>query len=222
VEFGDEDSDIEEPVVSNGEMRNDTSATQVNVLETTIVLKNPSRKPWSFSDVEDLPQNNVPWGEPSQEIMVETPIDVHNPASDIYGGPGANTDNERPGSLSTPKISEPYASNGNLMAGAKYRCFRCKQYKIGVRFVLTQEHRGTSRVFAFRLRRATADNPLPRQTIVPVVRSDTVSKIREGYITRLSSPPLEMLNPTCCRAAEYDPLGTCYAHCSQRHRRRCH
>jgi hypothetical protein len=67
----DEDSDVEEDADRvRGNM--DASATP----RTADAPKNsPFYKPWSFSEVEALLQNNVPWG----EIEVETPMETDHP-----------------------------------------------------------------------------------------------------------------------------------------------
>lgn len=136
-------------------MGDDASATP----RTTNESKNsPFYKPWSFSEVEALPQNNVPWGELPRGIEVETPTETDHPqwrsaaASDAGGhehGATESRSQEPPRGFSAGETSGPSTSNDGSTPAAKYRCRRCKQYKVGVRFVMTQEHRGMRPVFVF-------------------------------------------------------------------------
>jgi hypothetical protein len=136
----------------------------VDDLATSRALKSPSRKPWSFSEVESLPQNNLPWGEPSAEVEapmeMETPVDLGNPelplvsalAASNRRSPGSSVmvtsvDKSERQSL-TVGFSGSYASNDDLSSPGAYQCLRCKQHKVGVRFVMVREHRGAPVFFS--------------------------------------------------------------------------
>ena len=188
----------------------------MSVPEPASALKSsPSRKPWSFSEVESLPQNEIPWNQQSDEADVETPTELPHPQWPLAAARNVDTDTQDGSSVivnGTRRRSSAarVTSNDSLPPAAKYRCLRCKQYKVGVRFVMTREHRGMPQVSCL-VQSTAVDNFLFRQAVVPVMRGYSVPKARKGHVARLSSPPLEMLDPSRCPTAEYGDFGCCPA-----------
>jgi len=146
----DEVSDAEEDANSvRGKLGDDESPTPRTTDDasatprTTDAPKNsPFYKPWSFSEVEALLQNNVPWGELPRGIEVETPTEIDHPQ--WRSAATSNIGAHEHGATVT-RSQEPLRGYSTAM----YRCLRCKRYNVGVRFVITKEHRGMRLVFVF-------------------------------------------------------------------------
>ncbi|KAF8312647.1 hypothetical protein DL93DRAFT_2081901 [Clavulina sp. PMI_390] len=136
VEF----SDDEDP--ENALNESTTSSDDQIVTSNGNPTPSPSHRPWSFSEVEELPQNVKPWEESDE---VETPVVSMTSSLELV------TENSSHGEFhltsaharwQVTKLALETVIMADTVSEGHYHCVHCKEDKTGTRFIMTRDHRG--------------------------------------------------------------------------------